>query len=297
MYARTHLPRLLLLLLAAMIPLLMPGTAAGQSDSTPAVTPAAPDTPVFGAAPAGEADLAPFRLEMAAGETTETTLVVTNGGQAPVALRSYALDIRTAINGGYEVLSEDSREATGTGAAAWVSLAAEPYTLEPGEVREIPVMVSVPAGAVPGEYMAALATSTTESSALKGTDSFRQISRKVNAVVIAVPGPVEAGFAIGEPAIALAEGVTTITVPIQNTGNARVRPAGTIVIATAAGDPVAELPVAMGSVYAWHATVIQSAVAPALPEGDYVVTVELTDAATGATASLPATPVTATPAA
>jgi len=256
--------------------------ALGQSPSEATATPAG-DAPVFGVAPDGEADLAPFRLDIAAGGTADTTLVVTNEGGAPIELRSYAADVETAINGGYALVPEGARVPE---EAAWLTVPTDTFIVDPDKTVSLAITVSVPGGTPPGEYMAALATETTASSALEGTAAFRQIMRKVNAVVISVPGPIEAGFTVSAPAIELADGSTVITATIENTGNARVRPAGVIIIADDAGGTVLEIPVALNSVYAWHATLLQISVSEPLLPGDYLITIDLVDDVTGASATL-----------
>lgn len=270
------------LLLALMMVVVTPAFAQGQSEATPTAV------PVFSVSPTDAEDLAPFRFEIAAGASAESTLVVLNDGEDVVELHSFAVDITTAVNGGYMVIPEGS---TGD-VSAWISMHSRPYAVEPGGEIAIGVSVSVPSGTAPGEYMAAIATETTSSFAMEGTDAFRQVSRKVNAVVITVPGPVAAGFEIGTPVIETIDGVSRVSVPIENTGNARVRPAGAIDIRTAEGEMVATIPVAMGSVYAWHSTTIEANLSPGVPTGTYLVTVELVDAASGISTSFTG-PVTA----
>lgn len=275
--------------LAALLALPAAATTTAQDTSTPAATPEAPDV-IFSAGPAGEADISPFRFELDAGGTTEATLVVANDAGSPIELRSYAADVTTAVNGGYQVLPEP-RE-TGD-VAGWLTVPTAPYTLDPGEERELPVGLVVPEGTPPGEYMAALATETVESASIAGTDTFRQVTRKVSAVVITVPGPVSASFELGAPSIEIGADTTTVIVPIENTGNARVRPQGAIVVADDTGNPVVSIPVAMDSVYAWHETTMRYTLPQPLPEGAYTVSVELVDDASGATAELPGTIVVA----
>ncbi len=273
--------RRLLLILAMLAAFALPPTTLGQGENE-ATAPPATSSPIFGVQPAGEADLAPFRFELAAGEMSTATLSITNDGETVANLHSFAADISTTVNGGYTV----APPALGAPlVAAWITMPAEPLTIEPGSEVTVPLSVAVPGGTVPGEYMAAIATETIESAAMEGSDAFRQISRKVNAVIITVPGPTTTSFELGPPIIETVDGASRIIVPIENTGNTRVRPTGSIEITTAAGETVTAIPVAMNSVYAWHGTTIEHAVSPEIPPGDYLVTVELFDAASSTEAT------------
>lgn len=281
--------RRLLLILAMLVAFALPPTTVGQGEDGATATPASV-APVFGVQPTGEADLAPFRFELPAGDTATATLTITNEGETVAELQSFPADITTTVNGGYAVASPSLGAPT---VAAWISMPSEPLAIEPGAEVTVPVTVNVPDSTVPGEYMAAIATETVDSVAMEGTDAFRQISRKVNAVIITVPGPVTTSFELGTPVIETIDEGLQVVIPIENTGNTRVRPAGSIEITTTAGELVAEIPVAMGSVYAWHSTTIEASHSPGIPPGDYIVTVELVDAASGTSVSFSG-PVTAT---
>jgi hypothetical protein len=74
--------------------------------------------------------------------------------------------------------------------------------------------------------------------------------------------------------------------PITNTGNILVKPVGEIHLTDASGAEVLSAPVQMGSVYAHDATKLSITLSQPLPEGSYQISVDLRDAATGASASV-----------
>ena len=106
------------------------------------------------------------------------------------------------------------------------------------------------------------------------------------AVLITVPGPVEPSFDIGTITATVDEQTTTIDGVIDNTGNIRVRPEGTLTVTDASGKDVITAPIAMGSVYAGDTTTFQVTVPAPLPEGEYTVSTKLTDPDTKATAEV-----------
>ncbi|HET8523745.1 MAG TPA: hypothetical protein VFL82_10935 [Thermomicrobiales bacterium] len=263
------------LLLAMLLLLGTPLTGFGQTASTAA------QPPTFAVAPAGQSDLSPIHLHAASGSSAEATLIVSNGGPTPIELKSFSVAVTTAVNGGYQVLPKGNGRF---GQVDWISVPTATYTLAPGEQVARVVRLSVPKGTAPGEYMAALATETTKSEPVAGSEAFRQFIRKVNAIVITVPGPIHAHFELDAPAIAHGDSTTTITVPIANTGNVRVRPKGTITIERAKDQTIIKIPVALNSIYAWDTTMIQQTIGQVLPVGEYTLTIDLHDEATGATA-------------
>lgn len=67
-------------------------------------------------------------------------------------------------------------------------------------------------------------------------------------------------------------------VPVENTGNAIVRPAGEITLVDPGNDEVVlNAPVAMGSVDPGHETTLEIAIPPSVPEGVYEVSIALAD--------------------
>jgi hypothetical protein len=100
------------------------------------------------------------------------------------------------------------------------------------------------------------------------------------------------GFELGPPEFSAVGTQRVLDIPITNTGTARVRPRGAIVVTTPEGDEVATSPVEMGSVYGGNTTSIRIILPEQLPLGEYLVSVTLRDEATGATAAIDEAPIT-----
>ncbi|MFA6909481.1 MAG: hypothetical protein WC289_06455 [Patescibacteria group bacterium] len=123
-------------------------------------------------------------------------------------------------------------EAPVSGLSAWITVAPEPYTIEPGERIEIPVKVNPPLNAEPGGHYAAVFFTE------KGnTDGGGQvgIGKGVGILLLArVSGEtVEAGsikeFSVGEGSM-LNRLPILFTTRFENTGNVHLRPTGLISI-------------------------------------------------------------------
>jgi hypothetical protein len=97
-----------------------------------------------------------------------------------------------------------------------------------------------------------------------------------------VPGEITQSFELGEPQVER----PFLRIPITNTGNYLVRPAGELTLTDMSGNAVHTSTVEMGSVYAGLSTFIEVALPEQTPPGNYVVNLTLVDEASGATAEV-----------
>lgn len=269
---------------------LLPAVVAGQStpDATAEGTPAPETGPQFVLRPADDVDGAYFTLEAEPGSTHTLSAVLGNSGHEPLELHTYVGDAFTLVNGGFGVREEDEPR---TGTSTWINYESGTLEFGPGEGIERSFTVTVPEDAEPGEYIAGIVLQTAEPVEIEGSTMFDQMVRKSVAVFITVPGEVTPNVELGTPEIQTNVAGQLIVVPVNNTGNVLLKPAGEVVLTDAAGNDVFTQPFAMGSVYAGMETTLEILLPAALPEGAYQVSVEMTDPATGLQASAPATDV------
>jgi hypothetical protein len=107
-----------------------------------------------------------------------------------------------------------------------------------------------------------------------------------------VPGEMTSEFDLGTAELSAVGTQRVLDIPFTNTCTIRLRPKGEIVVTTPEGDRVATSPVEMGSVYGGKSTSIRILLPEQLPLGEYLVSVNLKDEATGATASINEAPIT-----
>jgi hypothetical protein len=270
-----------------------------QEAATPA--PSGPEI-LFAAYPEGAHEGVYYEEFIGPGESHEFRLALRNSGANPLALLVYPADVYTMINGGMGVNFQNQER---TGPASWFDFPEGVVDIGPGEEVVRLFTVSVPEGTQPGQYVAAIGVETADSFAVGEVGgAFRQKIRKVVAVSILVPGDANPSFEIGQPVGTVIQGQTLISVPLENTGNVRVRPTGTVTLANSGGEELATSDVAMSSVYMGDSAPFEIWLPMELPPGEYSVSVDLADPDTGATASvedvpvtvvLEATPVPATP--
>jgi hypothetical protein len=113
---------------------------------------------------------------------------------------------------------------------------------------------------------------------------FRQVLRKVIAIAIMVPGPIEPSFELGQPLLSTQEGQTVLSIPVTNSGNIRVRPAGPVTITDLNGTVLAAGEASMGSVYAGDTAAYELWMPIELPVAEYLISADFMDPDTGAVA-------------
>jgi hypothetical protein len=258
-------------------------TATGTPAASPAASPEADSGPRFVIRPKEGADGDYFTVEAEAGTTNDLTVVLGNADDEPLKLRTYVNDTVPMTNGGFSIAEETVPPA---GTATWIDYAAETFEFAPGEGVERTFTVTIPEDAAPGQYIAGLALQTADPLEVEGTSLFNQIIRKTIAVFIIVPGPEEPAFTLGEPQLMTDGALNRIEIPVQNTGNVLIKPQGELTLTDGSGKEVVTAPIAMGSVYAGTTAPLSIALTTAVPDGDYTMSVALTDEATGAKASI-----------
>jgi hypothetical protein len=264
---------------------------AQQAESSPSAEDGSADDvgPRFLIQPVNGADGDYFTLEAEAGTTNQLVVLLANADDEPLSLRTFANDALPVVNGGFAVASEAN---VPTGPATWLDYPAETFDFEPGQGVERTFTVTIPEDTSPGQYIAGITLETAEPLAVEGTDVLTQIIQKSIAVFIIVPGPEMPAFSVIEATSVADPGVPRFEFLIQNTGNVLVRPTGELTLTDENGQTVYVAPIAMGSVYAGTTVLLSVAVAPSVTEGDYEMSVELTDPASGIVVTVPVETVT-----
>lgn len=238
--------------------------------------------PTFALHAIGEQDGGHFYIELAPGMTQELTVVIGNRGDEPLVLRNYTADAITLTNGGFGLESE---EATTDAPTTWLDYSAETYELEPMQTVERTFSVTVPTDTPPGVFITGIALQTAEPLNVEGTSVIEQVIRKIIGVSITVPGPIVPTAELGEPFVDGDTANAMVVVPMANSGNVSLEPAGSLTLTNASGDVAVTAPIAMRPVYAGHSTTLEIPIPPEVSAGSYTVSLHLDDGETGWSAS------------
>lgn len=244
-------------------------------------TPAAA-SPQFGIGTVGNFPKGYFEVTLNPGGSANLTAAVVNVGNVPADLEIYPANAVNPANGGFAAADQSMKPA---GATDWLSLQSATFTLPPTSQRSVSFLISVPKGTRPGQYITALVASSAPLP-VPGGSTFKQVIRSTVPVEINVPGPVTPAFTLGQPRFVQHGTSATLEIPIANTGNILVKPAGSLTITAGDGNVALTTPVTMLSVYAGLSTHIELNLPAGFTPGNYRVSLSLKDPATGATASI-----------
>ncbi|MFC4533820.1 WxL protein peptidoglycan domain-containing protein [Sphaerisporangium dianthi] len=147
-------------------------------------------------------------------------LVVVNQGGTPLHLDVYAADAFTAEGGRLDLVAKDAKS---TKVGAWVRIGRPDVTVRPGESAEVPFTLTLPADAVPGEYMGGIVTSPARNGEADGIDAGRRLGIRIR---LRVGGELKPRLSVEEPRVRYSGGLNpfgkgdaTVTYTIRNTGN------------------------------------------------------------------------------
>lgn len=222
-----------------------------------------------------------FAVTLAPGEQQELRIALENKGSAPVTARTYAADAYTVVNGG---LGAELRDDPGSGTTTWLDYKPSVLQLSPDDFVERAFTVSVPPATAPGEYVTSVVLEHDGPVEVAGSDSVDTPLRQAVAVTVRVPGPLHPDLELGTARHEVVAGRSVVSVAVDNPGNARLEPAGQVLVRDSAGAVVSRSAVAMGSFYAFTATTVEVTLEEPLAPGTYTVDVTLRDGQERATA-------------
>lgn len=262
-------------LFSASVALVAPGAALGENGQIK-----------LALLPVGQAGTF-FDLSMRPGESRSLAVEIANDGTAALAARTYAADVYTIINGGFGARLRDQAQ---TGMTSWLDYPSQVLNLQIGDRIQRTFVVTVPAQAGPGEYIASLILENDQPIEGNGAVVLNQVVRQAVAVVVTVPGQRSPALAIGAASQELVAGKSIVSVAVENTGNVRLKPAVRFTLRDAAGVQVSQASIQMDTFYAHTNTFVEMPFATLLPPGAYTVRLTLDDATQGVRADEEAIP-------
>lgn len=225
--------------------------------------------------PAGGQDGDRFELTAEPGETIEAVAMISSFGAEPIEVRTFASHIVPVVNGGL-VVPKSGTALEGT--ALWFDYPTEEITLQPGEVIDRTIRISVPEGTPPGQYVNAVAIETVNPINQGETGPFEQFLRKIVSVYVTVPGEVITDFTLGDPQVLVNKGQAAIFIPVVNEGNVRVDLVGSATLSDSSGTVIAESSIVTGPIYMDQSVQLSIPIGAAPePGSDYQISVEVTD--------------------
>jgi hypothetical protein len=215
-----------------------------------------------------------FERSLDPGESAQLVVDLSNYGVATVRARTFAADVYPIINGGF---GARLRGEPATGTTTWLDYPTETIEIGPGQAIRRAFMITVPAGAEPGEYITSIVIENEEPLASGEGVAFNQFVRSAVAIVVVVPGDADAELRLGDARHSFLDGRSVVAVAIDNVGDLLVRPGGTFSLTTNSGATVDSRQVAMDAVYAHSSTWLELVLDRQLAPGRYFANIEVTD--------------------
>ncbi len=219
---------------AATVPPTDPTTPPASTDT---LAPAPTDVPVElvqswtltpgGSANGDEIGTRPnLTYQLAPGAVATDTVIVYNLGNVPLDFRVYATDAFNNADGEFDLLPGEQPPVD---AGSWVTFAQSGITLPPGKQATIPVTITVPPDATPGDHVGAIVASNVVVNDNGGGQVVNVDRRTGTRLYIQVDGPLTPELAITDlqteyhHELNSLSGSADISFRIENRGNVRLQ--------------------------------------------------------------------------
>ncbi|MEV4557260.1 hypothetical protein AB0K51_09700 [Kitasatospora sp. NPDC049285] len=229
--------------LLALLPALLLLLGGQPAHAAPRTAPAdAPQAQTFGIQPATATDpdgRGNFGYSATPGAVVKDHVAVWNYGDQPLTLRLYPADAFNTDSGGYDVLPEGKPS---TQAGAWLRTAVSSLELPARSRQIVPFTLAVPRDATPGDHAAGIVVALRQESKDANGNAVSVDQRVGTRVNIRVSGDLRAELSVQDaravyhPSLnPFAEGRTTLTYTVRNTGNVRLGGKQTVRVTNAFG--------------------------------------------------------------
>lgn len=216
-----------------------------------------------------------FDLTLRPGQRRALSVELANFGTEPIEARTYAADVYTLVNGG---LGAELHDEPQSGPTRWVDYPTRILELPAGHGTVRDLVVEVPGGVEPGEYITSLAIENAEPIGGSGSVAINQVTRTVIAVAITVPGPRRPALEISGASHELVNGVSIVSFTLVNSGNVHLKPEGEFILQAEDSRLVSQAPVKVDTFFARTDAVVEVPLAEALRPGGYCASLSLRDA-------------------
>jgi hypothetical protein len=159
------------------------------------------------------------------GTTIEDRVVLYNFGNVPMNFRVYATDAFNNDDGQFDLLGGDEIP---TGVGSWVRLDVEQITLEPGMQATIPMRITVPLDAAPGDHAGAVVAASVTSGDSDAGPTIDVERRTGTRLYVQVAGPLTPVLAVTDVQGEYPRSINPWSAPlelrftVENRGNVRL---------------------------------------------------------------------------
>jgi hypothetical protein len=194
-----------------------------------------------------------FTYTLEPGASIDDEAMVVNDSQENLALKLYAADGITAINGGTAFAAADEER---TGLRSWITTTISDLDMAQGDAVPVPFTIQVPADAAPGDHVAGWVVEGPPKTGGSGVAA-SVVERVGVAVVVHVPGPTEEHLSVGSLCLNQETGSNYFEASVENDGNVLTKANGNLLLTTKDGTEVFDRPVELGTVLPGDTTLLR----------------------------------------
>lgn len=240
-----------------------------------------------------------FTLKAQPGATLKDAVLVANPGTVPVKILLYAVDATSGQNGGAVYMNnDDPRKDVGS----WITLEQSSVDVPPQKQTTVNFTMALPKDVRSGQHLGGIVAQLVQGGNATALNADQQsagfgittVTRALTAMLVDVGGqPGAPSLKINGAQIAQMDGLPTLTLALQNDGNALIKPQGSVTVVDATGKTVMNTPLSLDTLvpqstiaypvqadppatpgtYKVHATLDFGGSAPAVFDGPITVTV------------------------
>lgn len=160
------------------------------------------------------------------GQAVDDYVGISNLGAEPLTVTVYAMDAMMTADGAFSLPPADQ---TSRDVGTWVGLAGDgSFTIKPNTRLDIPVRITVPIDAEPGDHVGGIVASVLSQAGSADAAPNMAVDRRVGVrVYISVPGQAAPALAVSDVTVSHPVGLglsapATITYKVTNSGNVRM---------------------------------------------------------------------------
>lgn len=163
--------------------------------------------------------------QVAPGAVVQDSVTVYNLGNVQLDFAIYATDAFNNADGNFDLLAAGE---TPVDAGSWVAVAQQGLVLDPGQQATIPITITVPADATPGDHVGGIVAAITNLSQTANQPVVRVEQRTGTRLYIQVAGPLAPELAVTDlatsyhPALNPLSGSADVSFRVENRGNVRL---------------------------------------------------------------------------
>lgn len=215
-----------------------------------------------------------FDYALRPGQTRSYTLSIVNASHTePLTVKLRVAEVTTRPVGGGAAFNTSSHQRQ---LGLWVRPSATTVTVAPYTISNVPVVVSVPAGAAPGQYAGAFDALDARSQTVQQGKSKLHLFVNIRRIItLQVLGTTRVGLAVVSAGTERSKGHLLLDLRVRNSGTVIDRPLPTTLTLTR-GSKVYTLRPTLGVLMGGDSTVAQAPLDGVVPAGAYNVRAQLT---------------------